>query len=206
MEVGHAKEAIVLIQSRLTLFPHGPSDTKYREDLETKLIYCGADGKRIVEANCNGDLVRYCKFIKQFEEVSRASDDKTPIMVMTKTTLLVPNLISVRDKLSSEFPALEKALWIVFSPEDEFFQQNASEAGRFIMATDRPPIWVHERNKPDGGKMVHYYLVLAPKTPPSTARAGAEHYNDLIRPRRASSTFRINDVQTLLDEQRNSRP
>ncbi|MDD5438528.1 MAG: hypothetical protein PHC70_05325 [Patescibacteria group bacterium] len=198
----------MLIQSRITLFPHGPSATEYRDTLRKQLIYCGADEGQIHETCCNGDLERYIAFIKRFNDV--AQETKTPpIVVMTKTTLLARNVIAIRSTLTDECPALERALWIIFSPKDPFFQKNAMDMGRFITSHGLAPIWCHENQRPDGGKTMRHYLVLAPRMSVETAQAGAIHYNKLISApvRRASSTFKIKDVEDLLAaSQRNPQP
>jgi hypothetical protein len=205
--LGSNKEANVLISSRLTLFPHGPSATEYREALTQLLLHCGADIQRIRESVFPNDLKRFIEYISRFDDV--ASVTKTPpIMVMTKTALLMPNLVSVRDEISAALPALEKALWVVFSPQDPFFQNNAGALGRFITSPERAPIWTHENTKPNGSKTTRHYLILAHQMPPDKARNGADYYNDLIFPRlrRASSTLKLDEIKAMLEEQPDSRP
>ena len=180
---------------------------EYRDTLRQLLIYCGADSQRILERDFDGDLDSFIEYISRFDDVLKASG-APPILVMTKTTLLAKHLIVVREKLCEKFPKLEKALWVIFTPEDPFFQKNAGVMGRFITSPERAPIWIHESPRADGGKTQNHYLVLAHQMPPKMAREGAGYYNDLVFPklRRASSTFRIEHVEELMEKQPASRP
>lgn len=157
----------MLLHSRLTLFPHGPSSPETQEHLREMLFHCGADLARIVDPHLH-TLDRFITFAARFDDMAKPGDaTAAPIMVLTKTEPILQSLVMDASTLVRKLPATANSLWIVYftrKAEEPFFEDNLHSLGEFSLALDDqiPPldqalIWKDKRTQ-------RKYLILTPDT------------------------------------------
>lgn len=200
----------MLIDSRLTLFPHGPSSPETQGCLREMLLHCGADHARMIETHFRKpdksiDLDRYITYIGRLDDVKNA--DPPPILVITQTLLFYSNVIATRAAIVKALPTLSTAMWIIFVDPNEnpFYVRNTEERGDLNDEIHNAPVWTDRETK-------YRYLLLTTETKDmSVIKRQASDLNQLLlspRLRRASATLKAVCSEEIMEEarRRDSKP